>query len=52
MIGNALRVALGIIQGNILLDFGRTERLRAFRSTIFTRKVAEMRCIFPSQLLS
>jgi hypothetical protein len=52
MIGNALRVALGIIQGNILLDFGGTERLRAFRSTIFTRKVAEMRCIFPSQLLS
>ena len=44
--------ALGIIQGNILLDFGRTERLRAFRSTIFTRKVAEMRCIFPSQPLS
>ena len=44
--------ALGIIQGNITLDFGRTERLRALRSTIFTRKVAEMRCIFPSQPLS
>ena len=44
--------ALGIIQGNITLDFGRTERLRMFRSAIFTRKVAEMRCIFPSQPLS
>ena len=45
MIGNALRVALGIIQGNITLDFGRTERLRAFRSTIFTRRVAMVNCI-------
>ena len=37
--------ALGIIQGNITLDFGRTERLRAFRSTIFTRRVAMVNCI-------
>ena len=41
MIGSALRVALGIIQGSILLDFGRTERLRAFRYPIFMGGVVE-----------
>ena len=45
MIGNALRVALGIIQGNITLDFGRTERLRAFRYPIFTEGVVEENCL-------
>ena len=33
--------ALGIIQGNITLDFGRTERLRAFRYPIFMGGVVE-----------
>ena len=35
-IQNALRVALGILSGRIILNFGISERLRAFRYPIFT----------------
>ena len=37
-IQNALRVALGIFSGRIILNFGISERLRAFRYPIFTRE--------------
>ena len=37
-IQNALRVALGILSGRIILNFGISERLRAFRYPIFTRE--------------
>ena len=37
-IQNARRVALGIFSGIIILNFGISERLRAFRYPIFTRE--------------
>ena len=37
-IQNARRVALGICSGRIILNFGITERLRAFRYPIFIRE--------------
>ncbi|MBD8928697.1 MAG: hypothetical protein EGQ85_08810 [Faecalibacterium prausnitzii] len=37
-IQNARRVALGIFSGRIILNFGISERLRAFRYPIFTRE--------------
>ncbi|HAH89122.1 MAG TPA: hypothetical protein DCL93_03340 [Faecalibacterium sp.] len=37
-IQNARRVALGILSGRIILNFGISERLRAFRYPIFTRE--------------
>ena len=39
MIGNARRVALGIISGKIILNFGVQKRLRAFLNPIFTGRV-------------
>ena len=41
MIGNARRVALGIISGKIILNFGVQKRLRAFLNPIFTSGVLE-----------
>ena len=38
---NALRFALGIVRGRIILNFGITERLRAFRYPIFTGGVVK-----------
>ena len=35
-IQNCLRFALAIFSGRIILNFGATERLRAFRCSIFT----------------
>ena len=40
-IGNALRVALGIISGKIFLNFGVQKRLRAFLNPIFTKGVVK-----------
>ena len=40
-IGNALRVALRIVQGKIILNFGVQKRLRAFLYPIFTGGVWE-----------
>lgn len=37
-IQNARRVALGILSGRIILNFGISERLRAFRYPIFIRE--------------
>ena len=37
--------ALGIVSRNSILDFGVAERLRAFRSVIFTRRVVMVNCI-------
>ena len=41
MIGNARRVALGIISGKIILNFGVQKRLRAFLNPFFTGGVVE-----------
>ena len=38
---NAPRVALGIISGKIILNFGALKSLRTFQSTFFTRGVHE-----------
>ena len=38
---NALRVALGIISGKIILNFGVQESLRTFLNPIFTGGVVE-----------
>ena len=41
MIGNALRFALRIVQGRIILNFGVQKRLRAFLYPIFTNGVVK-----------
>ena len=41
MIGNALRVALGIFSGRIIYNFGFQKRLRAFLKPIFTGGVVK-----------
>ena len=42
---NALRVALRIVQGKIILNFGVQKRLRAFLYPIFAGGVVAMNCI-------
>ena len=42
---NALRVALRIISGKIILNFGFQESLRTFLKPIFTGGVVEGNCI-------
>ena len=44
-IQNARLVALGILSGRIILNFGISERLRAFRYPIFTEGVVEENCL-------
>ena len=50
---NALRVALRIVQGKIILNFGVQKRLRAFLYPIFTGGVVAMNCReYPLSLLT
>ena len=42
---NGFRCALAIFSGNIILNFGISERLRAFRYPIFTEGVVEENCL-------
>ena len=42
---NGFRYALAIFSGKIILNFGISERLRAFRYPIFTEGVVEENCL-------
>ena len=42
---NGFRCALAIFSGKIILNFGISERLRAFRYPIFTEGVVEENCL-------
>ena len=44
-IWNGFRCALAIFSGKIILNFGISERLRAFRYPIFTEGVVEENCL-------
>ena len=46
---NALRIALGMFSGKIILNFGVQKRLRAFLNPIFTGRGRELPRRFPAE---